>query len=135
MSAFLYRFSLDRQIIDLNSKIKQQESVVKLLKNNEATYRNVQDSLTLSIDLASKNTEKNDILQNILSFTPEGLKINNLIVSENRLSMSAFAQNTTSLALFTKSLKNYPKISKLNLDDIQIKPGIGLSVNFSANFQ
>ena len=33
LSAFLYRFSLDQQLIDLNDKIVQKQALVKLLKN------------------------------------------------------------------------------------------------------
>lgn len=135
LSAFLYRFSLDRKIIDLNSNIKQQESIVKLLKNNEDKYRSLQERLSLAVELSNKGADKIKVLKDVLSFAPQELTISNLVVSDNRLTINAFAQSTASLALFTKSLKNYPKITKLNLDNIQIKPANGLVVSFSANFQ
>lgn len=134
LSAFLYRFSLDRQIIDLHGKIKQQESVVKTLRNSEDKYRNLQDRLALALNFSNSGAEKIKIFQDVVSFAPGGVTVSNLIMHETRISINAIAQNTSSLNLFTNSLKTYPKIRRLNLDSIQIKPSSGLIVSFTANF-
>ncbi|MDE2025485.1 MAG: hypothetical protein KGJ07_03255, partial [Patescibacteria group bacterium] len=42
LGAFLYRFGLDRQLVDLHDKIAQEQSIVDLLKQNENSYRNLQ---------------------------------------------------------------------------------------------
>lgn len=134
LSAFLYRFSLDRQLIDLHSKIKQEEAVVKTLKNSEDKYRNLQDRLALASNFSNNGIEQIKIFQDILNFAPKGLTLNNLVMYESRISINAIVQNTSSLNLFTNFLKTYPKIRKLNLDTIQIKPTSGLIVSFTANF-
>lgn len=134
LSAFLYRFSLDRRLIDLHGKIKQEESIVKALKNSEDKYRSLQDRLTLASNFSSSGTEKIKIFQDILNFASEGLTLNNLVMRESRVSIDAIAQNTSSLKAFTNSLKTYPKIKKLNLDNIQIKQSSGLIVSFTADF-
>lgn len=134
LSAFLYRFSLDRRLIDLHSKIRQEESVVKALKNSEDKYRNLQDRLALASNFSNIGTEKIKIFQDILNFASEGLTISNLVMHENRVSINAIAQSTSSLNVFTNSLKTYPKLRKLNLDNIQIKPSSGLIVGFTADF-
>lgn len=135
LSAFLYRFSLDRRLIDLHSKIKQEELVVKALKNNEDKYRNLQDRLALASKSLNIGTQKIKIFQDILGFAPAGLNISNLVMYENNFTINAVAQNTSILNIFTTSLKTYPKIQKLNLDSIQIKPASGLTVSFRADFK
>jgi len=135
LSAFLYRFSLDRQLIDLHSKIKQQELIVKSYKSSEDQYRNLQDRLALASTFSSSGVGKIKIFQEIQNFAPEGLTLSSLIMNESRISMNAIAQDTSSLNLFINSLKTYPKIRKLNLDNIQIKPSRGLIVSFTADFQ
>ena len=132
LSAFLYRFSLDRRLIDLHGKIKQEESVVKALKNNEDKFRNLQDRLTLASNFSSLGSQKIKIFQDILNFAPNGITINNLVMYATRVNINAIAQNTSSLNSFTNSLKTYPKIKKLNLDSIQIKPASGLIISFTA---
>lgn len=134
LSAFLYRFSLDRKLIDLHSKIKQEELAVKALKKSEDNYRNLQDRLGLVSNFSNIGTQKIKIFQDILAFAPNGITLNNLIMYENRISINAIAQGTSSLNAFTNSLKTYPKLQKLNLDSIQIKPLNGLIVSFTAYF-
>src|ERR1035437_3785993 len=58
LAAFLYRFTLDSQLQDLHSKIKQEQTILEVQKKNEDTYRNLQDRLSL-ISSFSKNGEKN----------------------------------------------------------------------------
>lgn len=134
LSAFLYRFSLDRQLIDLHSKIKQQEAIVKTFKNNEDKYRNLQDRLALASNFSNDGVEKIKIFQDILNFVPDGVKLGNLVMHEKRIGINATAQNTASLDLFTNSLKSYTRLKKLNLDNIQISLAKGLIVNFTADF-
>jgi len=131
LSAFLYRFSLDRQIIDLNSRIKQQEAILKLLKNNEIQYRDLQERLSLASDFSSGGISKVKIFQDIAK-AAQDLAINSLSVLENKITINVFTQTTSSLNTFTNSLKAYPQIAKLNLDSISVKKGSGLTVTFTA---
>lgn len=134
LSAFLYRFSLDRQLIDLHSKIKQEEAIVKTFKNNEDKYRNLQDRLVLASNFSNSGATKIKIFQDILNFVPDGVTLGNLVMSESRVSINATAQNTSALDIFTNSLKTYTNIKKLNLDSIQIRLSKGLIVSFTADF-
>jgi len=134
LSAFLYRFSLDRQLIDLHSKIKQEEGIVKTFKNNEDKYRALQDRLALASSFSDNGAAKIKIFQDILNFVPDGVTLGNLVMSENRVSINATTQSTSALDIFTNSLKTYTKIKKLNLDSIQIRLAKGLVVSFTADF-
>ena len=40
-TAFIVRFSLDRTLIDLHDKIRQEQAIVASLKDTEAKYRNL----------------------------------------------------------------------------------------------
>ena len=135
LSAFLYRFSLDRQIIDLNSTIKQQEAVVELLRNNEIQYRNLQERLSLASDFSAMGMPKVKIFQDIANMSPQDIVINTLSVFENKITINVSTQTTSSLNTFTNSLKSYPQITKLNLDSINVKKGSGLTITFTANIQ
>jgi len=133
LSAFLYRFSLDRQIIDFNSKIKQQEIVLQLLKNEEMQYRNFQERLSLASNFSSVGISKVNIFQDIANMASQDIAIGGLSLLENKITINISTQNTSSLNRFTNSLKTYPKITKLSLDSINVKKGSGLTVTFTAN--
>src|SRR5476651_2190356 len=53
LGAFLFRFTLDRQIIDLHALIKNKQIIVADLKDSEATYRNLQDRLTIAASFSN----------------------------------------------------------------------------------
>ena len=52
LGAFLWRFGLDQQLIDLHSKIKQKQAIVEAFKKNEEEYRNLQDRLSIAASFA-----------------------------------------------------------------------------------
>ena len=49
LSAFIYRFILDNELRDINSKIKQEQEILSTQAQKEATYRNLQDRLSSGI--------------------------------------------------------------------------------------
>src|SRR5258708_19931440 len=71
LSAFLYRFSLDRQLIDIHSKIKQEQAVVGYLKPNEDIYRNLQTRLSLASSFSPQSRDEIKLIKYIVDFTPQ----------------------------------------------------------------
>ncbi len=121
LSAFLYRFSLDRQLIDLHSKIKQEQTIVQYFKNREDTYRDLQDRLKLTSDFSTLGGKKLNILKEIISFAPQGMTFNNFLISENRLTIEANLQLVSSLGVFISSLRNSKNIKSVSIDKIENK--------------
>lgn len=130
LSAFLYRFSLDRQLIDLHSKIKQEQAVVTYLKENEDTYRNLQNRILLSTTLSKTGADKVDTLKDIISFTPLGVSFNNITIQEDRVRIEVFAASAAPLSDLVKEFKNYSKISNVIVEKIENRPS-SASINMS----
>lgn len=130
LGAFLYRFSLDRQLIDLHSKIQNEKSVVNYLKGNEKVYRNLQNRLTLSSTFTKEGSLEIDIFKKVVSFAPQGLTFNNITVQPDRVRMEIVAGSVSSLSDFVKSLKNYSLISSVIIDKIDTRPSAA-SINAS----
>lgn len=128
LSAFLYRFSLDRKLMELRSQIKQKQIIVSSLKTNEAKYRDLQDRLYLTSNLSNLSHERHKILRDILSLTPQGIKLNDLSLNKNNISINANVQAISSLTLFVDLLKNYPSINTLSLDNIENKPSANIII-------
>lgn len=121
LSAFLYRFSLDRKIIDLRSEIKQKVAIISSLKTNEAKYRDLQERLYLTSKFSLLSQERHKILTDILNLTPQDITLNRLSLDKNGIQIDADVQNVSSLIFFVNSLKNYPSIDTLNLGSIDNK--------------
>ncbi len=122
LSAFIYRFSLDRQLIDLHSKITQEQAIVNYLKDNEQTYRNLQDRLAAAANYSTLGINRFKIFSDIVGFTPKGMSFNNLSLYENRIRIDANVDSVSSLSIFVNSLKNYSAIDTVSIDKIENKP-------------
>lgn len=128
-SAFIYRFSLDRTIIDLHSKIKQERIILDSLKDKELLYRNTQERISLVKQISIKGNAKLDVFNDILALTPQGVTFNSFDFQENELNIDSNIESSSSLNSFTKSLKNYSKISSVSITNITNKAdGNGINV-------
>ncbi len=132
VSAFIYRFSLDERLIDLHSSIKGKQALISLLKQDENKYRNLQDRIALASSLLEKNAKTNKIVLDIVGLIPQGVKINNLTFNKDKIAINAAINSVSSLTDFINSLKDYPDIKSVSIDNIENKPSIGLSVNVTA---
>lgn len=136
LSAFLYRFSLDQQLIDLHSKIKQEQAIVAYLKNNEETYRNLQDRLTVASNFSQIGSSRIKIFNDLIAFAPQGLIFDEFSLNNERLRISAQIYSVSALSSFVDSLKKYNQIEKVMIDKIQNKAASGvLNVTINATLK
>jgi len=119
LSAFLYRFSLDRQIIDLHDKIKQKQQVLAYLKPSEDTFRSLQERLALASKLNASAPSAISAFNDIVQFIPEGLIINNFSISDQVIKIDANSQSIAALSTFIRALRAYKKINSVSLDKIE----------------
>lgn len=128
--AFLYRFSLDQQIIDLHTRIKQEQAIVVALKNSEATYRNLQDRLLLASTIIDNNSKRKKIYDDILSLAPQGFVFKTLSLYSDRIQMEASVNSVYAFSNFVNSLRSYPAIENVSIDKIENKTA-DASINVS----
>lgn len=117
--AFLYRFSLDQQIVDLHTEIKQKQAIVSTFKKNEDEYRNLQERLSIASNFSVATEKKQKIYEDIINFAPSGLVFNQLSLTENRISMEININSVLPLSNFIDSLKSYPAIESISIDKIE----------------
>lgn len=119
LTAFLYRFSLDRQLIDLHSKIKQEQAVVDYLKDYEQTFRDIQNRLSLSYNFGNFANSRIKLLSDVVSFAPPGLIFNTLALQEDRIRVSITASSVAATSDFINHLKTYPQITSVIIEKIE----------------
>lgn len=136
LSAFIYRFTLDRQLIDLHSKIKQETAIVGYLKGREETYRNLQDRLSVASTFSDSGEKKIKTFSDIIGLATGGMTFNELVLTENYVKIDANFQYISSLTSFVNSLKNYPAVGSVSIDKIENKLSNALiSVGITANLK
>lgn len=136
LSAFLYRFGLDRQIIDLHDKITQEQNIVNFLKKDEAKFRNLQDRLQLASTILASETTLSNTYQNIINYIPSDMTIKTLTVSTESIIIEADTKSVSSVSTFISKLKANPDISGINLDSISNKTSTGIiTIGLTASFK
>lgn len=121
LSAFLYRFTLDRQLIDLHDQIEQKQTIIQLLKPNEDRYRNLQSRLQQAQTLGPQAEESVNIFENVTTIAPVGFTINKLTVTSRDIRIEASAQSVNALAEFVENLRAFDFINTVSLDKVQNK--------------
>ena len=129
VSAFVYRFSLDQKLVDLHSSIKQKQSIISSLKNDENKYRNLQDRIALAANFSEKAIKTTQTITDIGNLMPSQAKINNLVFNKNQVNIGTNVASVSLLADFINSLKNYNGIKSISIDSIENRTSAGLSVN------
>lgn len=119
LSAFLYRFSLDQQIIDLHDSINHKVKLIQFQKSEEDRYRNIQSLLVQVAKLSTKIPVSVAAFSDITHLVPQNITINSFTVSNQVVELEASSQSIISLANFIQSLKSYNKLESVSLDKIE----------------
>ena len=133
LSALLYRFTVDRKIIDLHDKIKKAELFVKSQAAKEADYRSIQSRLE-NIKLTQAETKiKIDIMNDILKSISQGnFSSTNLTVNLNNININGIAFSIFPINNFIQVLKENPNVTSISLDEIT---GVSQGVQFKLNIE
>ena len=135
LAAFLYRFTLDNQLQDLQTKIKQEQTIVAVQAKTEASYRNLQDRLTVASSFSGLGTQNVKTFKDIIAFAPQGMTFTTVNFSTNGIQFQANVDSVLPLSVFIGKLKAYPLIDTVSIDQIQNKTStamitVGISTTF-----
>ncbi len=122
--AFIYRFSLDRKITDLNDEIIQKSAIVQANMPFEQQFRNLQLRVQQVGNLFSNQDLLPKLLKHMENITPTGIRFTALAFSENAISAQVTASDTQVLSVFIQNLKSSDMLSDVNIGNIN-KGGAG----------
>lgn len=122
-SAFLYRFVLDRELVDLNDKIKGEQAIVLSLDEREAEFRNLHERLSTVKTINTTGNSKLKIFNDIIAFTPTEITYSAFVINNEKLLLEI---NISSIPAFTKykdSLQEYNQINSVTVTGIDNSAG------------
>jgi Tfp pilus assembly protein PilN len=136
LSAFAYRFILDRQIIDLHDKIKQEQTIVTLSKNNEEKFRSLQTRLNIIKTLDAMSNKKTSLLQSILKISDGKISFQSMIITKTSISLNGIVPSIGQLTRFVQELRTLPEILTVSVNTIQNNTSTGtISVSITATLK
>lgn len=118
---FLYRFGIDRQLIDTHDKIKNNGFIVSHLTENEKMFRNVQDRLTLAKKIDAEATKSSMLFADFYSFTTRHVTVNLLTLSTDSVKIDVSSQSISALNAFITQLKQRPDVSIVSVEKVENK--------------
>jgi hypothetical protein len=117
-TTFIYRFSLDRTLIDLHETIKQEQEIVASLKDKEAEYRNLQERLADIKNVSTYGNRNSKILADVINETPNDITFNSFKIENNTAEIDTNIQSISSLTNFLAVLRDYPQSSSVSIERI-----------------
>lgn len=122
-SAFIYRFTLDRDLSDLNDTIKGEQAIITSSADQEAEYRDLHERFATVNKVNITGNTKITLLNDIVSFTPEEISFDTFVSEEDELSITVEVTSIPALTGFLKSLQDYPEITTVAITGIDNTSG------------
>jgi hypothetical protein len=118
---FLYRFSIDRQLIDTHDSIKTKGFIVSHLVENEELYRNLQDRLALAKKINTLASERAVQFQDFYSFSNQYVTVNLLTITKDTLTIDVSSTTIGALNSFITQVKQHPDIGVVSVEKVENK--------------
>lgn len=119
LGALVFRFMVDKQIVDLHDKIKREQLLLQSQAAREKEYRGIQERLAMinavTIDSQAKLEVTNLILdaQKAHAFTAT-----NLIIAQKSILISGTSPSILTINPFLTTLKQDPNVVSLSIEEI-----------------
>jgi hypothetical protein len=121
LATFLYRFGLDRQLVDLHDQIKQEGFIVQNFKQYEALYRSLQHRLELAGTYDTQSGMAPTTFRDIIEMGRGLVTFKTVLVSHDVIKVEAQARSVNGLSTFVNNLKQSPNISAVSVDKVENK--------------
>lgn len=132
--SFVSRFTLDRQLTDLNREILQKQSIVESYDTLEEDVRALQ---TKTVDVAAILDQQGryEVMSVIQQLTPDDVAYNQISLRRERLNISGTIRSNRSLEILIDRLKQTPEFESVSITNIQSgdarDPGISFAISLT----
>lgn len=131
LSALLYRFVIDRQIIDLHEDIDREYAFLKSQENKEKEYRGIQGRLSYIKTISAESQEKVTFVNDLVELLKTGaFSATNIALKQSKINVDGKASSVFSLNTLIENLKTKEAVEAIALGDItSVDDGIEFTLN------
>lgn len=119
--AFIYRFSLDRKITDLNDEIEQKSAIILANQEFEQQFRNLQFRTRQITQLVGVQNTALTILHHLEQISPAGIVFSSFSLLDNQVQIQATVDTNSTLAQFLAQLKNSDFLTDVSISNLSKK--------------
>ncbi len=124
LGTFLYRFTIDYQIVDLKDEVQWQRSIVRSYQTQEEIYRNFKKRLELLKTLDAHSGKSPLILNDIIEMGSGYVTFKSINLTATGVRIEAKASTLTPLSAFVSSLKEDPRVTSVSIDKVENKTSV-----------
>jgi hypothetical protein len=132
--SFVTRFTLDRQVTDLNASIEQKRGVILSYGDLEDNFRIAQDKID-NYNQVEQQTNIVEIFPSLSQIIPKEVQLDELIINQDRVVISGVALSQSSLNTLINNVQISPDYFNVVVDRIESEgektPGFAFSIRAS----
>lgn len=133
--AFLSRFKLDRDLTNLYEQIESKQALIQSYADFETDFRFLQKQLSTIQGLRKEQLQTKQLMEEIAALTPIDVYFSSLAIASNQASFTASALSEAGLATFINNLRNSPRFSNLEIDNLTFGTSKGVGITFNLKSQ
>ena len=130
ISAFLFRFGLDRKLTDLNEEMSQKKSIVISYSDLEGKFRLVQDQLEKVKEIRENSLAVGKILDSISQITPLDARYSSINVMSDKVILEGTTLSDIGLATLLATSQNSDIFEEVSLENVSSAKDKTQSINF-----
>ena len=136
LGTFIYRFTLDMQIVDLHDKIKAESFIVANFQDAEKSFRDIQDRLATIKKYNAIGGTTIGIFSDITQKGKGKITFKDLTVTTQYTKMQVASSSGPTLTQFVNSLKSDSNIVDVTIDKVENNTsGAQILVNLTATLK
>lgn len=133
--AFISRFKFDRDLSDLNEKIKEQQAAIISSAKFEEKFRFLQKRISTIEKFRKDQLEADKVLSELSHLIPIDVYLSNFKISKNnQVALTATALSEAGLATFLKNLNTSPRFTNLSISRLTSgeNRGVGIRLDLTS---
>lgn len=116
--SFVTRFSLDRQVTDLNNAINQKQTVILSFGDLEKNVRIAQSKIENYLQI-EQQTNVAEVFPALSEITPRAIKLDQLIIRSNTISFTGTSSTQEALNTLITNIQLSPSFSDVEVNKIE----------------
>jgi len=128
--SFIARFTLDRQVTDLNSSIEKKKQIILSYGDLEDRFRTVQEKIT-QYKQTEQETNIVDTFEHLSAVVPSGIVTENLSIRPTNIALTGSTFSQTAFNKFINNLQLSPHFSNINVGEIEANNDSDTGITFS----
>ncbi len=131
MGAFLWRFTLDRQLTDLRKSITSDVAIVTSYAEIERDYSLAQKQVTQAKTVLAGQQSILALLNDVQRITPTDIWYDHMTVSPNDVTLTAYSGSLAGFGQFLSAAQHDPLYSGVRLDKVESSSSQGAQIQFN----